>query len=252
MVLTDEERKAKKKEYSQRPEVKARKKEAARKWRLENKKYMKEYASRPEVKERIRERQRQPKAKERVKKYNQRPEVKIRRLENERKYFEDPERRAKKKERESSLKYITQRKEYASRPEVKKTRSKYHKEYLTTAKGKQAIIRAKERSKLPESRQKRIEYAQSLKFKVFTIYSKRASDSEVPCCACCGENNNLDFLTMDHIDGRKFLPLKEQELTGPNLWYNLKKNDYPSNYQVLCWNCNCSKGFFGSCPHTRK
>lgn len=29
----------------------------------------------------------------------------------------------------------------------------------------------------------------------------------------------------------------------------LKKNDYPKGFQILCHNCNMSKGFYGYCPH---
>jgi len=40
--------------------------------------------------------------------------------------------------------------------------------------------------------------AQALKFEVFSHYSKGE-----PKCACCGEDASLDFLTIDHMKGRK-------------------------------------------------
>lgn len=68
------------------------------------------------------------------------------------------------------------------------------------------------------------------------------------CCECCGEKNK-EFLTIDHINGggnkhrkkiKEYLPL------------HLKKNKYPTGYRVLCYNCNCSFGFYGYCPHKEK
>ncbi len=32
-----------------------------------------------------------------------------------------------------------------------------------------------------------------------------------------------------------------------------KKDNYPKNdFRILCWNCNCSRGFSGYCPHALK
>ena len=51
----------------------------------------------------------------------------------------------------------------------------------------------------PETLRKQLER----KLKVFKYYSKKDSNSNIPCCACCGENLSHKFLTMDHINGRK-------------------------------------------------
>ena len=34
-----------------------------------------------------------------------------------------------------------------------------------------------------------------------------------------------------------------------NLNYWLEKNNFPSGFQILCWNCNFAKGSLGKCPH---
>jgi hypothetical protein len=26
-------------------------------------------------------------------------------------------------------------------------------------------------------------------------------------------------------------------------------NNYPPDFQILCYNCNCAKGVYGYCPH---
>jgi len=64
-------------------------------------------------------------------------------------------------------------------------------------------------------------------------------------CACCGLVQ-IEFLTIDHINGRT----PEDDLGGRQLYELLKRKNFPSGYQVLCFNCNQAKGLFGACPHT--
>ena len=104
---------------------------------------------------------------------------------------------------------------------------------------------------LSQTKESRKIKVQQLKKEVFTVYSKHHSNSNVPYCRCCELNEHLDFLTVDHIDGRKTRPKKEQGLLGANLNRWLKKNNYPPGFQILCFNCNATKGFFGSCPHEK-
>jgi len=109
----------------------------------------------------------------------------------------------------------------------------------------------KERNKSQEyilTKKKRRETVKSI---VFTVYSKRLSKSEISCCNCCGLNDNLEFLTIDHIEGRKNLSEDEKNLKGAKLYAWLRKHHYPKGYQVLCWNCNSAKGLFGVCPHQK-
>lgn len=66
-----------------------------------------------------------------------------------------------------------------------------------------------------------------------------------PLCKCCKENN-LAFLTIDHIKGDGS---KESKKIRKNLYFYLRKRDYPNNYQVLCFNCNFGKWLGELCPH---
>jgi hypothetical protein len=71
-------------------------------------------------------------------------------------------------------------------------------------------------------------------------------------CECCGENR-YDMLTFDH---KKKIPTKDK-VKGVKLTYDVireyEKSGYPNeHYQLLCWNCNMSKGFYGYCPHSYK
>ncbi len=67
-------------------------------------------------------------------------------------------------------------------------------------------------------------------------------------CVCCGETTD-EFLTIDHINGDG----KEQRgkmNTVQHLSWIIKQG-FPYDLQLLCFNCNCAKGFFGECPHKR-
>lgn len=84
------------------------------------------------------------------------------------------------------------------------------------------------------------------KYRVLSHYS-----NGVPVCACCGESL-IGFLTLDHINGdgaqhRKALGIHGG---GYSFYGYIEKENYPSGYRVLCFNCNCSLGFMGYCPHT--
>ena|SRR5687768_17731351 len=68
-------------------------------------------------------------------------------------------------------------------------------------------------------------------------------------CFCCGESNPK-FLSIDHVDGGGNTHRKQLKTNGgTGLYQWLKKNNYPDGFQVLCFNCNCAKGFYGICPH---
>lgn len=65
-------------------------------------------------------------------------------------------------------------------------------------------------------------------------------------CTCCSEQQ-IEFLTIDHIHGGG----RASPRAGSALYQWLKKNRYPSGFQVLCWNCNCARSLRSDniCPH---
>lgn len=65
-------------------------------------------------------------------------------------------------------------------------------------------------------------------------------------CACCGEAT-YEWLTIDHVAGNGADHRREIGRSAIYRW--LKKQGYPPGFQVLCWNCNCARGFYGRCPH---
>lgn len=69
-------------------------------------------------------------------------------------------------------------------------------------------------------------------------------------CACCGEKRE-EFLTLDHKLNNGS---KERKAFGTTLQIlrRIIKSDFPLDYQILCYNCNCCRGARGYCPHDRE
>lgn len=72
-------------------------------------------------------------------------------------------------------------------------------------------------------------------------------------CACC-EEGNIDFLTIDHINGGGKHERKNREYSmGAGVLTMAVKEADPSKYQILCFNCNMGRQFRGGekheCPH---
>lgn len=69
-------------------------------------------------------------------------------------------------------------------------------------------------------------------------------------CACCGENN-IGFLTIDHINNDGHKKRKENTSEGNIIDHLYHKEVDKSVYQVLCFNCNFGKNCNnGVCPHS--
>jgi len=106
------------------------------------------------------------------------------------------------------------------------------------AKKRHDVYRENNRDKCNETARK---YNKSLRELVLKEYGNK--------CNCCGEAY-AEFLTVDHInnDGAEH----RKNLGSKSMLYKwLKKNNFPKdNFQLLCMNCNFSKGMYGYCPHT--
>jgi hypothetical protein len=98
-------------------------------------------------------------------------------------------------------------------------------------------------AKNPKKQAQQRAYASRVKKEVINFYAGQ--------CVCCGEND-IDVLNIDHInqDGsilRRLYPSQNK------IYFWLRKNGYPDDYQVLCCNCNRGSFFFnGVCPHQLK
>ena len=78
--------------------------------------------------------------------------------------------------------------------------------------------------------------------------------SQISCgkCACCGEHR-FELLSLDHINGRDANHARSLHRANSYAYRDVEKEGYPKDkYRVLCFNCNCSIGYFGYCPHTQQ
>jgi len=66
-------------------------------------------------------------------------------------------------------------------------------------------------------------------------------------CACCGETT-YEFLTLEHKNGQRGIE-KSRKKSGKHSYAIAIREYRPDLYEILCWNCNCSKGRYGYCPH---
>lgn len=69
-------------------------------------------------------------------------------------------------------------------------------------------------------------------------------------CDCCSEKN-VEFLTIDHINGNGNKYRKKIGGGSGAIYRWLRDNNYPKGFRVLCMNCNYSIGIYGYCPHKR-
>ena len=121
-----------------------------------------------------------------------------------------------------------------------------YKRYRESEKGKANQMRYNQSDKGNESR----------RLKVLKYYSKLHSNSDIPCCRCCGQNSHVDFLDIDHIIGKydmdsipELVKLGYSSTKGTatlNRW--IITNDYLKDlqteyFQILCHNCNISKRY---------
>lgn len=81
-----------------------------------------------------------------------------------------------------------------------------------------------------------------LKIKVEVIFALGGK------CVDCGITD-IDLLTIDHINNNGGKHRAEIKTSICN-W--LKKNNYPSGFQILCFNCNCTKHFYTNVNSSKK
>lgn len=79
-----------------------------------------------------------------------------------------------------------------------------------------------------------------LKAEVYSHYGDK--------CVCCGEATPK-FLSIDHVNGGGY---QHRQAIGGGLalLYDIRKRGYPSEFQILCFNCNQGRQLNGGiCPH---
>ena len=84
----------------------------------------------------------------------------------------------------------------------------------------------------------------ALKEKVLVHYGYKCN------CGCGCQVANSNHLTIDHINNDGHIHRKQlgTKIRGGQAFYRwIVKNNFPKDLQILCWNCNCAKEFYGGC-----
>lgn len=66
-------------------------------------------------------------------------------------------------------------------------------------------------------------------------------------CQCCSEDERA-FFTIDHVNGGGTAE-RRGNTDRFGMFRTIIRDGFPPKYQLLCFNCNCARGFFGACPH---
>ncbi|MCW3996288.1 MAG: hypothetical protein NWE98_09125 [Candidatus Bathyarchaeota archaeon] len=97
---------------------------------------------------------------------------------------------------------------------------------------------------LKKVNQRSQEWTKRIKKEVITAYGGK--------CVCCGETS-LGFLTIDHINNDGSIHRRKmgrRDWGGKILYQWLRKQNYPTGFQVMCFNCNLGRSINkGVCPH---
>ena len=69
-------------------------------------------------------------------------------------------------------------------------------------------------------------------------------------CVCCGFRENTRFLTFDHVNNDGHAQRRRWGRSTDAILRAARSQNWPSDIQVLCWNCNMAKAHNnGICPH---
>lgn len=71
-------------------------------------------------------------------------------------------------------------------------------------------------------------------------------DLKCACLKCPFPFPGIDFLSLDHINGKG----DHGREIRRRLYQWIKNNNFPKGFQVLCYNCNLAKRANKECPHT--
>ena len=81
-----------------------------------------------------------------------------------------------------------------------------------------------------------------LKQEVLNHYGQRCN------CLCGCSVTKFEWLTIDHKNNDGAEQRKEEGSHGGQATYRrVIKAGFPDDLQILCWNCNCCKGYYGVC-----
>lgn len=95
---------------------------------------------------------------------------------------------------------------------------------------------------IPENQEKQNRQEAKRRWKAKMEVLLAYSSNGVPSCVQCGETD-VRVLQIDHIIPRCVTHPEEKISVGGGLYKRLKKEGFPSGYQILCANCNHRKRY---------
>ena len=120
----------------------------------------------------------------------------------------------------------------------RKAMAKWRSENRDKARERDRTYREKNRADLNS---KKSELVRRKKLRVIAHYGGK--------CECCGISDHR-FLCIDHINNDGYA---HRKLDRVRIHDHVIKNGFPSEFRVLCFNCNLARAFFGGpnkiCPH---
>lgn len=131
-------------------------------------------------------------------------------------------------------------KEYNQRPEVTARNKARNQKPEVKAKQKAYLQRPDVKARKNRQSEYSNKRSKEARTKILLHYGNK--------CACCGETIP-EFLSIDHVNNDGAKERKELKLAGYKLYNHIIRTNYPSNYQILCRNCNWGKMICGTCPH---
>lgn len=121
---------------------------------------------------------------------------------------------------------------------IDKIKVRKHEYYLEN---KEHIVE-KNNNYIKNNKVKHNEWATKSRKKLKTEVCSHYGNGVVKCNLC--EESRLHILTIDHISGGGNKHRREEGIkTGYSTYSWLKKNNYPEDFQVLCFNCQFKKRF---------
>ncbi len=131
---------------------------------------------------------------------------------------------------EKAKKYRIKNKE-----KVKKQKQEYYKKNIEK-------IKQYKKDNIEKIRAYKRRRRQELKLRIMQYYGNCQ-------CACCKENN-IKFLSIDHINGDGIKHRAMMRAGGGKFYEWIVRNNFPEGLQVLCFNCNLGRSVNGGvCPH---
>lgn len=107
-----------------------------------------------------------------------------------------------------------------------------------------SCIACSNNDKSPAKKLKQKEHHRQLKLEVFEAYGGKQ-------CVCCGEYREA-FLSIDHTNGGGTKHRAEVG-DGTQMYYWMRRNNYPPGFTVMCHNCNHGRYLNGGiCPHEQE